>query len=204
MFNLFISLYQDKVKNAGIRKASCREKIIFGAIIATGLIECISVLLNCILVTALAVFVLLYLLYSLQKHEKSLSNTYNINKLINQKRKRIRSLKSIVQKCSLWNEQGLLWLEEKCEEEICRAHSINTNFDISGKFSAFVTIATQLINEDYGNFLFEFFLNNKFYIVLIFVVLFFISIAARVKAFFGVDYAQIKEELSYLRITTFN
>lgn len=219
MFNLFISLYQDNVKNAGIRDRSTKEFFLLAVMSIAALLECIGSLFLWTSVTIIAFFILVASAVSLYMHEKSLNKKYNFFSLMELKRTRLKRLQATVQMCSLWSEQGLLWLEEMCKEQITFFNDKRRRFGIPSIVVALVsfigalgTFLSTLVQIGLFNFsdwdMPEFISVNEKYIPYIFVGILFIAFVILtvgwLNSLLRVDYAQIKDELSYLRITTFH
>lgn len=135
------------------------------------------------------------------------------------KRTRLKRLQATVQMCSLWSEQGLLWLEEMCKEQITFFNDKRRRFGIPSIVGALVsfigalgTFLSTLVQIGLFNFsdwdMPEFISVNEKYIPYIFVGILFIAFVILtvgwLNSLLRVDYAQIKDELCYLRITTFH
>ena len=210
MFNLFILMYQEQVKNIGNISASSAEKKMFAGMIGSSLIILIGYFSNIVYLTLAGSLMMLMLLTVFSIIEKK--TTKSTNSLLMLKKERLDSLEKIIVELSLWNEQGISWLNKKCKEA-SKEHKANSNYirkifvsdTIIGLFLSFVQEILNacnifLQNEEIAQWI----RNTSNLKLIIFFCAFPIIILSLVRAwqwYNRIDFMTIQDELSYLKLT---
>lgn len=196
MFDLFILMYQEQVKNIGNVSASSAEKKMFAGMIGSSLIILIGYFSSIVYLTLAGSLMMLMLLTVFAIIEKK--TTKSTNSLLMLKKERLDSLEKIIVELSLWNEQGISWLNKKCKEA-SKEHKASSNYirkifvsdTIIGLFLSFVQEILNACNTS----------NLK---LIIFFCAFPIIILSLVRAwqwYNRIDFMTIQDELSYLKLT---
>ena len=118
MFSLFIRMYQAQVKSIGNFTVSSTEKKVFAGMISSSLIILIGYFSDIVYLTLAGSLMLLALSTAFAVVEERAAKKIPSDLLLVQKKQRFDALEQVIKKLSLWDENGISWLDKKCGKAI--------------------------------------------------------------------------------------
>lgn len=214
MFNLFISMYQAQVKNIGTFPISPIVKKIYGLVVFASLMMLIGYWFDMSWFTVASSIALIILSFIFSFVEKNQEEKVSFDTLLILKKDRLNSLEAVVKKCSLWSEQGIQWLEDRCkkaqEEYFKKKENSLQNIICQAFIGLFLSIIQQIPNildtflsEEKAAQLMELLEYLKIVITISTIPVIVILLMKVWKRYTRVDYSMIQDELGYLRLIRF-